>query len=172
MDHKKLIDWISKTTMTDISTQLFESLSDGKILVKLVNALLNKEYKVKDPKNVYERMANINTFLSAAKEIGVPDQELFMSSDLANMSNSRQVEICLYSLNRHAFAKNLTDDLIGPKLVEKTNFVFNEDVIVKGKMHIPLQNAGSLDPKLKISVGGRERFGIPESKIDNEKNNI
>jgi transgelin len=63
-------------------------LKDGIVLCKLINALLKSigmptiHYRPKVPSN-FVAMANIEVFLSASRQYGVPETSLFQTGDLA-----------------------------------------------------------------------------------------
>lgn len=56
--------------------------------------------KVNNSTMAFKCMENINTFLEAAKELGVPAQETFQTVDLWERQNLNSVVICLQSLGR------------------------------------------------------------------------
>ncbi|KAM0687591.1 Transgelin-3 [Conglomerata obtusa] len=169
MDNLELKTWISSLIGTEITGPLFEQLRDGVILCQLTNAIYTNQVQIEKASNLFQKMANINSFLEVAKKVGVPSEELFMSPDLAEEKNYKQVEICLYSLCRHAVKKGLIENGVGPRLNDKQKYTFSEEKLLQGKMVVPKQNAGSLDPGLKMKVAGRERAGILES--DEKKEN-
>ncbi|KAM0677466.1 hypothetical protein BDAP_001967 [Binucleata daphniae] len=148
-DNIDLKIWISKIINKEIEQNLFDALSDGVLLCILVNCIKPNEIKIQKTYNVFQRMANISNFLIFAKNIGVPDEELFSSIDLAEKKNIKQVEICLYSFSRHAFNQKLIKNCVGPMLGEKKKYTFSDDVIFKGNTILPKQNAGSIDPDKK-----------------------
>lgn len=54
----------------------------------------------------FKCMENINAFLEAAKELGVPAQETFQTVDLWERQNLNSVVICIQSLGRKVRMKN------------------------------------------------------------------
>lgn len=56
--------------------------------------------KVNESKMAFKCMENINAFLEAAKNLGVPAQETFQTVDLWERQNLNSVVICLQSLGR------------------------------------------------------------------------
>lgn len=62
----------------------------------------------------FKCMENINAFLEAAKQFGVPAQETFQTVDLWERQNLNSVVICLQSLGR----KVMTPHKINVLLVE------------------------------------------------------
>lgn len=53
----------------------------------------------------FKCMENINAFLEAAKNLGVPAQETFQTVDLWERQNLNSVVICLQSLGRKVVEK-------------------------------------------------------------------
>ena len=47
-------------------------------------------------------MENVQSFLSAAKKYGVPDEEVFQTPDLFEARNIPQVSLCIFSLGKAA----------------------------------------------------------------------
>lgn len=56
--------------------------------------------KINESKMAFKCMENINAFLEAAKNMGVPAQETFQTVDLWERQNLNSVVICLQSLGR------------------------------------------------------------------------
>lgn len=61
--------------------------------------------KVQESKMAFKCMENINSFLEAARNMGVPSQELFQTVDLWEKQNLNSVVICLQALGRKVFSK-------------------------------------------------------------------
>lgn len=59
----------------------------------------------------FKCMENINAFLEAAKELGVPAQETFQTVDLWERQNLNSVVICLQSLGRKVLLPTLPNSL-------------------------------------------------------------
>lgn len=71
----------------------------------LINRLANNIQpglvkKVNESKMAFKCMENINAFLDAARQLGVPAQETFQTVDLWERQNLNSVVICLQSLGR------------------------------------------------------------------------
>jgi hypothetical protein len=77
-------------------------------------------------------MENINTFLSAAREIGVPQEDLFMTVDLFEEKNMNQVVLCIHSLGRACRRiSSWTGPTIGAKLADKHEVKFSDETLKK-----------------------------------------
>lgn len=59
--------------------------------------------KIQESKMAFKCMENINSFLEAARNMGVPSQELFQTVDLWERQNLNAVIICLQALGRKVF---------------------------------------------------------------------
>ena len=100
------MEWIKLMTNEDLLTSgdmdnFYDVLKDGKFLCKLVNAIKpNSVTRINDSKMAFKCMENINAFLMAAKDMGVPAQETFQTVDLWERQNLNSVVICLQSLGR------------------------------------------------------------------------
>lgn len=62
--------------------------------------------KVQESKMAFKCMENINSFLEAARNMGVPSQELFQTVDLWEKQNLNSVVICLQALGRKVLFLN------------------------------------------------------------------
>lgn len=70
-------------------------------IYRLVNNIQpNSVKKINESKMAFKCMENINAFLEAAKNLGVPAQETFQTVDLWERQNLNSVVICLQSLGR------------------------------------------------------------------------
>ena len=56
--------------------------------------------RVRQSKLAFKCMENINSFLVAAKTLGVPAEELFQTIDLWEKQNLNAVVVCLQALGR------------------------------------------------------------------------
>ncbi|XP_045448399.1 myophilin [Melitaea cinxia] len=116
----------------------YEVLKDGTILCKLANNLKpGIVKKVNESKMAFKCMENINAFLEAAKQFGVPAQETFQTVDLWERQNLNSVVICLQSLGRKA--GHYGKPSIGPKEAEKNVRNFTEEQLRAGQGVISLQ---------------------------------
>ena len=79
-------------------------------------------------------MENVQSFLSAAKKYGVPDEEVFQTPDLFEARNLSQVALCLFSLGR-ATQKHpeFSGPSLGPKTATKNQRNFSEEQIRQGR---------------------------------------
>ncbi|CAH2037188.1 unnamed protein product, partial [Iphiclides podalirius] len=135
--------WIRQITGEPENTSgdmdnFFEVLKDGTLLCKLVNTIKpGMVKKVNSSKMAFKCMENINAFLEAARELGVPAQETFQTVDLWERQNLNSVVICLQSLGRKAH--NYGKPSIGPKEAEKNVRNFTEEQLRAGQGVISLQ---------------------------------
>lgn len=137
------LEWIKAITEEDFSVSgdmdnLYEVLKDGTLLCRLVNHIKpGSAKKINQSTMAFKCMENINVFLEAAKDLGVPPQETFQTVDLWERQNLNSVVICLQSLGRKA--GNFGQPSIGPKEAEKNVRNFSEEQMRAGQGVISLQ---------------------------------
>lgn len=86
------------------------------------------------------QMENIAYFISKARDLGVPDCENFLTIDLFEGKDLRQVFTCIYSLSRNLYKNGRTDiRVIGPKLVEKVPISFTKEQLDEAKRTVSRQ---------------------------------
>ncbi|XP_041978374.1 myophilin [Aricia agestis] len=140
---EECLEWINQIIGEPANTSgdmdnFYEVLKDGTLLCKLANGLQpGTVKKINESKMAFKCMENINAFLEAAKQFGVPAQETFQTVDLWERQNLNSVVICLQSLGRkaHHFGK----PSIGPKEAEKNVRNFTEEQLRAGQGVISLQ---------------------------------
>ncbi|XP_050300742.1 myophilin isoform X2 [Anthonomus grandis grandis] len=137
------LEWVRSITGEDINTagdmdSFYETLKDGTLLCRLVNAIQPGTIKkINNTQMAFKCMENINAFLEAARNFGVPAQETFQTVDLWERQNLNSVVICLQSLGRKA--SKFGKPSIGPKEAEKNERVFTEEKLKAGQTIIGLQ---------------------------------
>jgi hypothetical protein len=71
------------------------------LFFRLVNSIKpGSAKKINQSTMAFKCMENINVFLEAARDLGVPPQETFQTVDLWERQNLNSVVICLQSLGR------------------------------------------------------------------------
>ena len=99
------------------------------------------------------QMENINNFLKAAQEIGVPKYDLFMSIDLYEGKNIPQVVQALYSLG--SVVLNLpgyNGPIFGKKRAEKTEIKFSEEKLREARAQASLLAMGGNPIEVRTSI--------------------
>jgi len=164
----EILGWIKEVLGMKIDEKkenLMELLSSGVVLCSLINKFIPKKCNPVDSSVVFRRMENIEIFLKAAKEMGVPDEELFQSVDLAfpDRRNPKQVAICLYSLSRNIKEKfpGSKYRTIGPKLTKQNKRVFTQEQLELGEKMIRLQ-MGTNQRATQAGLGTGVRQITPE----------
>merc|ERR550539_1124207 len=132
----EVLQWVAAVLGEPLPPAEFgEVLKDGVILCKLINKLQPgsvKKFKEKGP--AFLLMENVQSFLAAARNYGVPDEEVFQTPDLFEARNIPQVVLCLYSLGRVTQKHpEYTGPAIGPKMAEKNARNFTEEQIRQGR---------------------------------------
>ncbi|CAH0546501.1 unnamed protein product [Brassicogethes aeneus] len=121
-----------------VGEKVLGNISNTCLKVRLVNTIKpGSVKKVNTSAMAFKCMENINAFLEAARDLGVPAQETFQTVDLWERQNLNSVVICLQSLGRKAgqFGK----PSIGPKESEKNERMFSEEKLKAGQTIIGLQ---------------------------------
>eukprot|EP00039_Didymoeca_costata_P004846 m.76568 g.76568 ORF g.76568 m.76568 type:complete len:824 (+) comp12564_c0_seq1:193-2664(+) len=96
--------WITKVTSVPITDDLHSALKTGELLCNLINVLVPgsvpKAHTGKKCKIAFRQMENIGWFLEVARIIGVTESDLFITNDLFENLNMKQVLICLNSVKK------------------------------------------------------------------------
>merc|ERR1712002_758966 len=133
---KEILEWIEAVMEEPLPEGDFsEVLQNGVILCKLMNKLAPgsvKKFKEKGP--AFLLMENVQSFLTAAKKYGVPDEEVFQTPDLFEARNIPQVTLCIYALARTTQKHpEYTGPTMGPKMATENKREFTEEQIRAGR---------------------------------------
>jgi len=112
---KALIDWIYEVIGEAAPEGTFEdTLRDGVALCKLINKLRTGSVdKIATGGSGYVMMENINKFIKAAQDYGVPHDQLFRTVDLYEKKNIPEVTGGIIALARVVSTK---PDWTGPQI--------------------------------------------------------
>jgi len=132
----EVLQWVAAVLGEPLPPAEFgEVLKDGVILCKLINKLQPgsvKKFKEKGP--AFLLMENVQSFLAAARNYGVPDEESFQTPDLFEGRNLAQVALCLYSLGRATQRHpEYTGPALGTKLATRNERNFTEEQVRQGR---------------------------------------
>lgn len=96
---KEVVDWIEKITGEKKGDAKIEDwLHDGKVLIKLVNAIKPGTVKKTNEESLpFKQMENITRFTDAARDWGVPESSMFGTPDLYEAKNMTSVVRSLYT---------------------------------------------------------------------------
>jgi len=95
----------------------YEKLKDGQLLCKVMNTLAPGSIrKINTEASHFKVMENINNFTDACRKYGVPNLDLFQSSDLLEMKDLVAVTGTIFALGRTA---HLHPEWKGPMLGPK-----------------------------------------------------
>jgi len=140
----EVLDWISQVcNKGDLNTSgemdnFYTILKDGTVLCELVNNMkAGSVKKINSSTMAFKCMENINNFLTAATDLGVPSQEQFQTVDLWEKQNLNSVVICLQSLGRKG--PNFGKPGIGPKESTKNVRNFTDEQLKASDSVISLQ---------------------------------
>ncbi|CAM9704267.1 unnamed protein product [Choristocarpus tenellus] len=92
--------WIEGVIGEKLEGEFGAALKSGQALCRLINVIRPKSIiKVEKSATPFKQMANISSFLSACRKLGVPEYALFETLDLFNEKQIPQVVRCLYALS-------------------------------------------------------------------------
>nr|BAG55493.1 protein tyrosine kinase [Monosiga ovata] len=98
--------WIEGQLGVELPGSFGDSLRSGEVLCALLNSikpgLVPKFHK--NSKMAFKQMENIGYFLEGCKALGVADTDLFMTVDLFDFANLKQVVICVGALRNRAMS--------------------------------------------------------------------
>ncbi|XP_017880033.1 muscle-specific protein 20 [Ceratina calcarata] len=119
-------------------------IRDGQVLCALMNKLSPGAIpKVNTGGGQFKMMENINAFQKAMKEYGVPDVDVFQTTDLWEKKDIAQVVTTLFALGRTTYKHpEWKGPYLGPKPSEECKRDFTEEQLRAGQTVIGLQ-AGS-----------------------------
>ncbi|CAK1540657.1 unnamed protein product [Leptosia nina] len=138
------------------------ALRDGIILCKLMNRLQPGIIsKVNVSGGDYKFMDNISQFQKACVKYGVPDVDLFQTTDLWDQKNIALVTQTIFAIGRTAYKHTeWRGPHLGPKPSEENRREFSEDVLRAGNAVIGLQ-AGTN----KLASQSGQNFGASRKII-------
>ena len=105
-DEEQCKEWIEDVLDTPLEDDegLGEVLRSGVLLCELVNRLAPGSVgKISQSAMPFPQRENIQAFIGAVRELGIPDRENFDTGDLFEQSNMKQVLITMRSLGRAAY---------------------------------------------------------------------
>jgi hypothetical protein len=144
---KEVLEWIYAVLEQPVPEEDFaDVLKNGVVLCKLMNKISpNSIPKFKEKGPAFLLMENVQSFLTAAKKYGVPDEEVFQTPDLFEARNLSQVVLCLFSLGRSTQKHpEYEGPTIGPKMATKNVRNFTEEQILAGRnSQISLQSGSN-----------------------------
>ncbi|KAI9202255.1 calponin domain-containing protein [Polychytrium aggregatum] len=154
IDARYFIETVTNETFP--SNDFQESLKDGVLLCKVMNALQpdEKPIKISPSKMPFKQMENISSFLDRMAAYGVPAHDRFLTVDLFEGKNINQVIDSIFALSRTANRNGANAPLLGPKLATKATRTFSEDQLLASKAAVPkLQAFNSGATQKGISFG-------------------
>ena len=112
----EVVDWIQTVSGSNKGdASVAEWLHDGKVLCALINAIRPGAIpKVNESTSAFEQRENVTYFLSAARDMGVPESYMCGTPALCEEMNIGSVVQCIYALGG-AVQVNVPE-FMGPKL--------------------------------------------------------
>ncbi|KAG0242827.1 calponin homology domain-containing protein [Mortierella sp. GBAus27b] len=155
-------NWIETVVGEPFPHEGFQaSLKDGVLLCKLMNVLIPGFVKVKSSSMPFVQMENISKFLEGCGRLGCPKHDLFQTIDLYENKNPGQVVDAIWSLSRHAAKAGCNTPILGPKLSDRHEVEFSEEVLIAGKNIMAFQYGYSGGANLSgVRYGRREIGGV------------
>jgi len=135
---KEAMEWIESVTGLKLEGSLVNALKSGVVLCTLINKIKPNTIKhINNAKMAFMQMENIKFFLDAAKGLGVPEPDLFMTVDLFEEKNLTQVVQTIHSLGRVSQKiKEYNGPTIGAKLASKRETYFTEEQLKRGQVEL------------------------------------
>eukprot|EP01105_Mastigella_eilhardi_P013399 TRINITY_DN3054_c0_g1_i1.p1 TRINITY_DN3054_c0_g1~~TRINITY_DN3054_c0_g1_i1.p1 ORF type:complete len:253 (-),score=36.69 TRINITY_DN3054_c0_g1_i1:88-768(-) len=96
----ELRGWIEQASGERIGADFHDTLKSGVVLCKLMNHYRPGSCRFSAARAAFPMMENIESFLNACRQAGIPNPDLFMTVDLYEAKNMNQVLQCLASLRR------------------------------------------------------------------------
>ncbi|KAK2703354.1 muscle-specific protein 20-like isoform X1 [Artemia franciscana] len=139
----EVLEWIKEVTGETISSDLpYEDiLRDGTVLCKLMNKLSPGSIpKFNQNGGQFKFMENISKFQEACKIYGVPEQDVFQTSDLWERKDVAMVTTTLFALGRTTYKHpEWQGPWLGPKPASQNRRTFTEEQLRAGEAVIGLQ---------------------------------
>eukprot|EP00741_Cyanophora_paradoxa_P025682 tig00000388_g24785.t1 len=134
------------------SESLYESLKNGAVLCNLINHIRPGYIRTIYQGTMPFKQENVERYLNACRDIGIPDFELFMTVDLYENKNMDAVVRNVHSLGR-ACQKlpGWTGPVLGVKMAARNPRQFSEEQLLKARMEPTFISKGS--------YGGATRSG-------------
>ncbi|CAH1798478.1 unnamed protein product [Owenia fusiformis] len=131
----EILDWMETIMGEKLPRGNFgEDLKNGVILCRFINKLAPDsipEKKIATSGGGFKLRENVERFQKAIVKYGVPQEEIFVTVDLFEKKNLKQVRLTLLALGR--IAQNKGQPGIGPKMSDENKRNFSEEQIRQGR---------------------------------------
>ncbi len=90
-----------------LPADFYAALKSGEALCAVLNALRPADPPIKFHRGTtmaFKQMENIGWFLDCARDLGVADPDRFMTVDLFEKTNLRQVAVCIHAVKKRLAA--------------------------------------------------------------------
>ncbi|KAJ3437407.1 muscle-specific protein [Anaeramoeba flamelloides] len=180
---QQALNWIMDIT-GESGLEQTADLKNGVALCELVNAIKpGSVRRVNNSKFPFKMMENINNFLLACENLGVPKYDLFMTVDLYEEKN---IPLVIGSIHSLGSAAQKVDGFEGPYIglgySHGKKMEFSEEVLKEGRKTVPLltkkvrespNQSGMFDNSrniIKSTEKGGSGIGLFESKVTKTSN--
>ncbi|GBG30485.1 Calponin-1 [Hondaea fermentalgiana] len=157
--------YLEELTGEDVGEDLLESLKDGTILCKAMNAVKPGVIKkIHESSMPFKQMENIQSFLRACRsELGMAEFDLFTTADLYDGKSIVNVTNGLVAFSRAASRAGYTGTALGPKEADKQEA---REWAHNPNAGISKLNQGSVETmdKKEIDRSGNPTFGADNAK--------
>jgi len=104
----------------------------------------------------FMQMENVNSFIQAATQLGVPTHDMFQTVDLYEEKNMNQVVLGLLALGRTCQkVQGFSGPNIGPKLSDKHEVQFTQEQLRRGQNELNYTQKLEVDTQKTISDNKR-----------------
>eukprot|EP00033_Pygsuia_biforma_P000283 GCRY01000348.1.p1 GENE.GCRY01000348.1~~GCRY01000348.1.p1 ORF type:complete len:193 (+),score=36.16 GCRY01000348.1:86-664(+) len=150
--------WIEAVTGLSISGDFHEELKSGVVLCELINKIkpgsVKKINKMKMP---FMQMENINAYLQACQNIGMPVHDTFMTVDLFEAQNMNAVINQIHALGRQAQKIGYAGPKLGVKLADQYERNFDEKKVKEAAAAVPILTAHTNEGQRGMGAPGARR---------------
>uniref|UniRef100_A0A0X3PAW3 Transgelin n=1 Tax=Schistocephalus solidus TaxID=70667 RepID=A0A0X3PAW3_SCHSO len=160
-----VLTWIEQLLEIKLErSKIYEDiLRDGVILCKVINKIKpGSVKKINEGATMpFKIMENINAFLDAIKNYGVPTADLFQTVDLFEKKDIGQVTQTIFALGRTCQTHpEYTGPTLGPKLAQENKREFTEEQLREGANVVSLQYGSNKGASQAGMSMGKQRMII------------
>jgi len=155
---QEAVAWIETITGESFPEGSYEDgLQDGVMLCKLMNKLVPGSInKINTIASHFKMVENLNKFQEACKKYGVPELDIFQTTDLSERKDIAAVTATIFALGRTTYKHpEWTGPWLGPRPSEENRRTFTAEQLKGGATVIGLQagtNRGATQSGLSMGA--------------------